>query len=83
MNELNALPNGKWNLYEKEFKIEPDGQYVIYAKITDKAENAIYVSSDGMILDATLPKFGGVEQMESIMIQVKILTKNYSSGRKS
>ena len=62
MNELNALPNGKWTLYEKEFNIEPDRQYIIYAKITDKAGNAIYVSSDGMILDATLPKFGGVEQ---------------------
>lgn len=62
MDELNALPNGKWTLYEKEFNIEPDRQYIIYAKITDKAGNAIYVSSDGMILDATLPKFGGVEQ---------------------
>lgn len=62
IDELNALPNGKWTLYEKEFNIEPDRQYIIYAKITDKAGNAIYVSSDGMILDATLPKFGGVEQ---------------------
>ena len=62
INELSALSNGKWTLYEKEFNIEPDRQYIIYAKITDKAGNAIYVSSDGMILDATLPKLGGVEQ---------------------
>ena len=37
IDELNALPNGKWTLYEKEFNIEPDRQYIIYAKITDKA----------------------------------------------
>lgn len=62
IDELSALSNGKWTLYEKEFNIEPDRQYIIYAKITDKAGNAIYVSSEGMILDATLPKIGGVEQ---------------------
>lgn len=39
VEQLNALPNGKWNLYKKEFTVEPDGRMVVYAKITDKAGN--------------------------------------------
>ena len=30
VEQLIALPNGKWNLYEKEFTVEPDGRMVVY-----------------------------------------------------
>ena len=42
VEQLNALPNGKWNLYKKEFTVEPDGRMVVYAKITDKAGKHSY-----------------------------------------
>lgn len=41
--------------YEKGFNIAPDNKYVIYARITDHAGNVTYLSSDGIILDATAP----------------------------
>ena len=42
------------------FSIVPDGKYVIYVKITDKAGNVTYLSSDGLVLDATPPIIAGV-----------------------
>ena len=52
--ELNAIDD--WTAYNGTFKINPNNKYVIYAKVTDKAENVIYVNSDGMVLytDSTL-----------------------------
>ncbi len=34
-------------------KAEPDSRLVVYARITDAANNCVIISSDGMILDAT------------------------------
>ena len=35
--------------------IGPDEQFTIYMKLTDKAGNTSYISTDGMIVDATAP----------------------------
>lgn len=55
VKQLNALPNGKWNLYEKEFMVEPDGRMVVYAKITDKAGNTAMANVQVYVQKVTQP----------------------------
>lgn len=50
-----------WEKYNGSFKIDPDNQYVIYAKVSDNAGNVAYISSDGIVLDATAPVISGIE----------------------
>lgn len=38
------------------YDVEPDEQFVVYVYVVDMAGNEHYVSSDGIILDKTLPK---------------------------
>ncbi|RHS93731.1 MBG domain-containing protein [Erysipelatoclostridium sp. AM42-17] len=38
-----------------------DSHYVIYAKVTDKAGNIKYVSTDGIVIDTIAPQVSGVE----------------------
>lgn len=45
--------------------VEEDGQYVVYAKITDNAGNVIYLSTDGIVVDGTAPVITGVENGKS------------------
>lgn len=47
--------------YTKAFEIKPDGKFVVYAKLTDKAGNVTWISSDGIVLDATAPVIVGAE----------------------
>ena len=48
-----------WIEYTEKISITPDNKYVIYAKAVDNAGNITYVSSDGMVLDATAPVISG------------------------
>ena len=47
------------------FSIAPDRECIIYAKITDKAGNITYLSSDGLVFDATPPVISGVTDGET------------------
>ena len=47
--------------YTKAFSINSDNKYVIYAKLTDKVGNVTYISSNGIVLDATAPVITGIE----------------------
>ena len=47
--------------YTEAFEIKPDGEFVIYAKLTDQAGNVTWISSDGIVLDATAPVIVGAE----------------------
>ena len=42
-----------------------DSNYVIYAKVTDKAENIKYVSTDGIVIDTIAPQVSGVESNQT------------------
>lgn len=44
-----------WTEYNNAFQIVPNNEYVIYAKITDKAGNCTFINSEGMILDNIAP----------------------------
>ena len=56
-DELNALEASQWKKYDTNFSIQPDDKLVIYAKLTDHAENVNYLSSNGIVLDRAAPTF--------------------------
>lgn len=51
LDAVKELGDEAWSLYDKKFSIEPDGEYVIYARAVDNAGNAAYVSSDGIVVE--------------------------------
>ena len=55
------LATASFTAYTGAFGINPDKKYVIYAKLTDASGNVTYLSSDGIVLDATAPVISGVE----------------------
>jgi hypothetical protein len=44
-----------------DFSVTPDAKFVAYAKIIDNAGNVTYISSDGIVLDGTLPVISGID----------------------
>ena len=57
---LSELESVSWTAYDGSFHIDADGQYVIYVKATDAAGNMTIVSTDGMVLDGTVPVIEGI-----------------------
>ena len=55
------LASATFTAYTDKFSINPDNKYVIYARLTDFAGNVTYISSDGIVLDATAPVIKGLE----------------------
>ena len=47
--------------YTAPFGIDPDNEYIIYVRLTDKAGNTDYICSDGIVLDGTSPVIKGIE----------------------
>ena len=47
--------------YTALFCIDPDNEYIIYVRVTDKAGNMDYICSDGIVLDGTSPVITGIE----------------------
>ena len=46
--------------YTAPFGIDPDNEYIIYVRLTDKAGNTDYICSDGIVLDGTSPVIKGI-----------------------
>ena len=63
LKELTAteLAGSAFTVYTSPFGINPDNEYIIYVKLTDKAGNTDYICSDGIVLDGTSPVIGGIE----------------------
>lgn len=59
--DIPALEQETFLPYEKALALAPDGEYVVYARITDRAGNVTCLRSDGMVLDATAPAITGAE----------------------
>ena len=55
------LEDKELTAYTEAFEIKPDGKFIVYAKLTDKAGNVTWLSSDGIVLDATAPVIVGAE----------------------
>ena len=50
-----------FTVYSAPFSINPDNEYVIYAKLTDTSGNVAYINTNGIVLDATVPVITGIE----------------------
>ncbi|MFR3980863.1 MAG: InlB B-repeat-containing protein [Oscillospiraceae bacterium] len=50
-----------FTVYSAPFSINPDNEYVIYAKLTDTSGNVAYINTNGIVLDATAPVITGIE----------------------
>ena len=61
--ELTAeeLANEAFIPYSDTFSIDPDNEYVIYARITDESGNVAYISTNGIVLDSVVPLIFGIE----------------------
>lgn len=62
--EVQALGRDDWTEQQGEsvsITIKPDRKCVIYVKITDKAGNAAYLSSTGLVFDKTAPVISGIK----------------------
>ena len=60
LNET-ELASATFTSYTEAFNINPDNKYVVYAKLIDTSDNVTYLSSDGIVLDATVPVISGIE----------------------
>ena len=47
--------------YEEPFRIEPNGEYIVYAMLVDESLNITYLRSDRVTLDNVQPIIGGIE----------------------
>ena len=47
--------------YSVPFSINPDNEYVIYAKLTDTSGNVAYINTNDIVLDGTSPVITGIE----------------------
>ena len=57
-SELAGMP---FTAYSAPFSINPDNEYVIYAKLTDTSGNVAYINTNGIVLDGTSPVITGIE----------------------
>ena len=81
-NEVKALEANAWT-QGNSFSIDPDKKCVIYAKITDKAGNVTYLSSDGLVFDATPPVITGVTNGGTYHTPQTVTVTDAMSGVKS
>ena len=72
------LASKEFTEYGSAFNINPDNKYVVYARLTDHAGNVTYISSNGIVLDATAPVISGVENGKTYCeAQTVTITEEY------
>ena len=47
--------------YDEPFRIEPNGEYIVYVMLVDERLNITYLRSDRLTLDNVRPDIGGIE----------------------
>ena len=50
-----------YRVYEEPFRIDPNGEYIVYAMLVDESLNITYLRSDRVTLDNIQPVIGGIE----------------------
>ena len=64
--------------YTAPFGIDPDNEYIIYVRLTDKAGNTDCICSDGIVLDGTSPVITGIEDGKTYCeAQTVTITEKY------
>ena len=74
--------------YTAPFGIDPDNEYIIYVRLTDKAGNTDCICSDGIVLDGTSPVITGIEdgktycEAQTVTIDEKYVDTVTVNGKK-
>lgn len=50
-----------WEKYIAKLKLEAEGEYIVYAKVADKAGNKVYVNSQGVVILKEAPVVTGIQ----------------------
>ena len=50
-----------YRAYEEPFRIDPNGEYIVYVMLADESLNITYLRSDRVTLDNVLPVISGIE----------------------
>ena len=50
-----------YRAYEEPFRIDPNGEYIVYVMLVDESLNITYLRSDRITLDNVLPVISGIE----------------------
>lgn len=79
----NDLATVEWKVYTEAFDIEPDGKYVIYAKVTDNDGNTVVINSDGVVVDETAAVVSGITDGETYYGQLVFTVTDELAGVKS
>lgn len=53
LQQLEAIEDEKWSLYEDPIPIESDERLTVYLRVTDLSGNRIFISTNGYIVDKT------------------------------
>ena len=73
--ELKSLVFGG---YEEPFRIDPNGEYIVYAMLVDESLNITYLRSDRVTLDNVRPVISGIEDGKTYCAaQTVTITEKY------
>jgi len=82
LTEAQVKAISSWTDYSTKIKISPDTKKVVYVKVTDNADNVIYIGSDGLVVDATAPVIAGITDGETYYVTQKFTVTDATSGVK-
>lgn len=71
---VEALAEEQWKPYTG-FSLTPDQNVVVYARIEDRAGNVTYLSSDGLVLNATKPIVTGIKDGDELYVENEYTVK--------
>ena len=67
-----------YRAYEEPFRIEPNGEYIVYVMLVDESLNITYLRSDRITLDNVLPVISGIEDGKTYCeAQTVTITEKY------
>lgn len=68
ISETDIVNVATWTTYSA-FSLENEGKYIVYAKITDNSNNITYISTDGMVVDRTVPVITGITDGKTYCVE--------------
>ena len=75
---VSELDKKTFDAYEGKFSIEPNNEWIIYAKLTDTTGNYCYINSEGIVLDNIAPVISGIENGKTYCAaQMAAVSDNY------
>ena len=67
-----------YRAYDEPFRIEPNGEYIVYVMLVDESLNITYLRSDRITLDNVLPVISGIEDGKTYCeAQTVTITEKY------